>query len=328
MRAIIYDTDGPDVGVLRAVELPDPVPGPGEVRVRLVVAGVNPTDWKSRIPGRRPRPWAWQVPGHDGAGVVDRVGPGVDPARVGQRVWVYLAAHGHALGAAAEYVCLPSGRAVELPDGVPFDVGAGLGVPALTAHHCLLADGPVAGRTVLITGGAGAVGHVAVQIARHVGARVITTVSTDEKAAIAATAEPDVMLRYRDPDHAQQLAAAAPDGIDRVLDVDAAANLATYRGLLNHDAVIAIYAAARPDQEFAAPVLPMMSVNATVRFMLLYGFPEDRLVAGAEDVTAMLRAGDLVPIPTLRYPLERLDEAHEHVRRGVVGKVLVDIAEV
>ena len=326
MRAFVYDTDGEAFGVLRAVELPDPVPGPGEVRVRVVVSAVNPTDWKARVVGPGARAWPWQVPNQDGAGIIDRVGPGVDEARVGERVWLHLAAHGHAFGTAAEYVCLPARKAVALPDGVSFDLGAGLGVPALTAHRCLFADGPVAGSTVLVTGGGGAVGHVAIQLARHAGARVITTVSGEEKAAIAATAGPDLVLNYRDADHAAQLREAAPDGIDRVVDVDVAANITTYHELLNEAAVVGVYATSEVTPELNVPVRPLMWHNVLLRFVLLYGVREVDLDAGATHVNDLLRTVGLVPLPTFRYPLEQLEEAHAHVRAGAPGKVLLDVS--
>jgi NADPH:quinone reductase len=326
MRAMVYDTDGPRFGELRLVELADPEPGPGEVRVRVEVSAVNPTDWKARVNRPGSRPWPQQVPDQDGAGVIDRVGPGVDPARVGERVWLHLAAHEHAGGTAAEYVCLPSRKAAVLPDGVSLDVGAGLGVPALTAHRCLFADGAIAGRTVLVTGGGGAVGHAAIQIARHAGARVITTVSGPEKSAIAATAEPHVTLNYRADDHAAQLRAAAPDGIDRVVDVDVATNLATYEPLLNEAAVVAIYADSTTGTPLSSAVGPLMFRNVLLRFVLLYGVPTEQLDAGVAHVGTLLRTVGLVQMPPIRYPLAQLEAAHAHVRAGAAGKVLVDVA--
>lgn len=325
MRAAVYDTAGPAAGELRIAELPDPEPGPGQVRVRVVVAGVNPTDWKARSGGRERRPWAQQVPGQDGAGIVDRVGVGVDPSRIGQRVWLLLAAQGHAFGTAAEYVCVPARQAVPLPDGVPFDVGAGLGIPMLTAHRCLLADGDVAGRTVLITGGGGAVGHAAIQIARHAGARTITTVRNDDRARIAATALPDVVLDRRAPDHAEQLRASAPDGIDRVVDVDMAAELASYRDLLNGSAVVAAYAVSEGHPVLETPLRPLLFANVVLRLVLIYSVPDRDVDAGIARVTELLTAGELVPLPSIRYPLERIAAAHDHVRTGALGKVLLDI---
>jgi NADPH2:quinone reductase len=182
MRAVVYsEAGGPDV--LRLVERPVPEPGPGEVRVRVRVSGVNPTDWKAR---RGELAFPEVVPNQDGAGTIDGVGEGVDASRVGERVWVWEAAWQRPDGTAQEYVVLPERQAVRLPDGVSFDAGASLGIPALTAHRCLtlselgpsrLAPGALAAQTILVAGGAGAVGHAEIQLARWAGARVITTVS-------------------------------------------------------------------------------------------------------------------------------------------------------
>jgi NADPH2:quinone reductase len=185
MRAAVYRRHGPAAEVLGVEELDQPQPGPGEVRVRVAVSGVNPTDWKSRQ-GASPEPVAggFQVPNQDGAGVIDEVGSGVDPARVGERVWLYFAAWRRPYGTAAEYTVVPAHRAVPLPESAGLDLGASLGIPAMTAHRCLFADGPVDGRTVLVAGGAGAVGHFAIELACAAGATVISTVSSGEKAAL------------------------------------------------------------------------------------------------------------------------------------------------
>jgi NADPH2:quinone reductase len=325
MQAMIYDVDGPSAGILRAVELPDPEPGAGEVRVRVHVAGVNPTDWKARLNGPAGRPWMQQVPGHDGAGVIDRVGLGVDVARLGEPVWLHLAGHGHPGGSAAQYVCVTERKAVLLPHGVSFDVGAGLGVPALTAHRCLFADGPLRDRTVLVTGGAGAVGHSAIQLARHAGARVITTVSSAEKAAIAATAGPDIILNYRDEDHDEALRAASPDGIDRVVDVAVDENMTSYESLLNQAASVAVYARSSDDARVSLSVRHLMTNNVVVRFMLLYGVSAHHLEEAVTSVGELLRTVGFVPLPLMRYPLSELEAAHAHVRAGAAGKVVVDI---
>lgn len=326
MRACVYDTAGPDQGVLRVEEVPDPEPGPGEVRVRIAVAGVNPTDVKAREGGTRARPWPLQAPGQDGAGVIDRVGPGVDGARVGQRVWVHLAGHGHPWGTAAERVVVRAERAVPLGPDVPFEVGASLGVPAVTAHRCLFADGPVDGLTVLVTGGGGAVGHAAIQIARLAGARVLTTVSGPERAAIARTAGPDTILEYTDPAHRDQLRRAAPDGIDRVVDVDFSANIAAYHDLLTQGAVIANYASPEPSPAMVLPSRSLRASNVLVRFVLLYGVPDARLAEGAAHVAGLVDDGRWVTPPLIVLPLAAVDEAHERVRGGAMGKVLLDLS--
>ena len=218
MRAALYDRYGLAGEVLKVEEIEPPEPGPGEVRVRVAVSGINPTDWKSRA-GATPRPIdGFQIPHHDGAGVIDKVGEGVDQARNGERVWLWMAAAGRRWGTAAEWTVVPDRQAVPLPDGASFDLGASLGVPAMTAHYCLFSDGPVTGQTVLVAGGAGAVGHFAIELAKRAGARVIATVSSAEKAALAEKAGADLVVNYRTADAADQIRAFAP-AVDRVIEV-------------------------------------------------------------------------------------------------------------
>ncbi len=322
MRAAVYDTSGEQRGVLRIVDLPDPEPGPGEVRVRVHVSGVNPTDWKARNAATE-RPWRQQVPNQDGAGVVDAVGPGVGDERLGERVWVYHAAAGRPTGTAAQLVCLPQEQAVALPEAVSFDHGAGLGIPAITAHRCLFADGSVAGRIVLVTGGAGAVGHAAVQLAQWGGAHVIATVSSAEKGRLAADAGAQTVLNYRADDFPAQLRAAAPDGLHRVVEVAPATNLASYHDCLAPHAVVAAYA--RDREEASVPIFPLMRGNVLLRFVLVYGLTQTMLDLAVADITEALRAKALQPLPVHRYPLEDIAAAHDAVRGGAVGKVLIDL---
>lgn len=323
MQAIVYDTSGADAGRLRIVELPDPEPQAGEVCVRVVVSGVNPTDWKARERGRRP--WAQQIPNQDGAGVIESVGPGVDPRRVGECVWMYGAADERPTGTAAQLVRLPANQAVALPGGVSFAHGAGLGVPAMTAHRCLFADGPVEGLRVLVTGGAGAVGQAAIQLARRGGAHVIATVSSQQKAAIADEAGAHAVLNYRQPSFGADLAEAAAEGLDRVVDVDMAANLAGYLQHLRPHAVAVSYASSTVP--LGTPVAPLMGSNATLRFVRIYGVDQPNLDAAVSDITAALHEGLLRPLPWHRFPLVRTSDAHDACRQGAIGKVLIDVAE-
>src|SRR6516164_7255104 len=321
MKAALYDKYGPAAEVLRVAEMERPEPGPGEVRVKVAVSAVNPTDYKSRS-GATPRPIdGFQVPHHDGAGVIDAVGDGVDPARLGQRVWLWMSAAGRRWGTAAEWAVVPGRQAVPLPDGVPFELGACLGVPALTAHRCLFADGPVDGLTVLVAGGAGAVGHFAIQLARWAGARVITTVSGQEKAELARQAGAEHVGNYRDPDAAGQIKAVAPK-VDRVVEVALGANLGLDLALAHPDTVIVTYAA-----EPTNPVLPVracMTANVVLRFILLYGVPLDALDRAGADITAALADGALTELPVAaRFPLSGIVAAHEAAEAGPLGKVLV-----
>ena len=256
MKAVVYERPGAAEDVLKVVDLPRPEPGPGEVRVRVSLSGVNPTDWKSRS-GTTPRPVdRLQVPHHDGSGVIDAVGPGVDENRVGQRVWVWMAAAGSPWGTAAEWTVVSSAQAVTLPESASLELGASLGVPALTAHRCLFADGSLAGRTVLVAGGAGAVGHFAIELARHQGARVVATVSSPAKAELARAAGADLVVNYREPDTLERIRAFT-DRVDRVVEVNLAANFALDLGLSGTGTVVAVYAADTPDPELPVHRFPL-----------------------------------------------------------------------
>ncbi len=319
MRAALYESHGPARDVLRVTEVDRPEPGPGQVRVRIEASGVNPTDWKSRS-GTTPRPMSgFQIPHLDGAGVIDAVGEGVDRDRVGQRVWVWLAAAGQPWGTAAEWTVVPAEQAVFLPDGVSAELGASLGVPAMTAHRCLFADGPVADRNVLVAGGAGAVGHFAIELAKHGGARVISTVSGPAKAELAAKAGADLVVNYTEPDAVDQIRPYAP--LDRIVEVALGANLELDLALSGPQTHIVDYAAEPRD-----PVLPVracMTANVTLRFILLYTMPRPALLQAAADITQALRDGALTELPVTRFSLDQAAEAHEAVEAGAVGKVIV-----
>jgi NADPH2:quinone reductase len=337
MRAALYDRNGSAREVLRVEDVERPEPGPGEVRVRVEASGINPTDWKSRS-GATPRPIdGFQIPHHDGAGVIDAVGPGVDQSRIGQRVWIWLAAANRRWGTAAQWTVVPEQQAVPLPDGVSIELGASLGVPAMTAHRCLFADGPVDGQTVLVAGGAGAVGHFAIELAKHVRARVVTTVSGPEKAKLAAGAGADLVVNYREPGAADQIRRFASEGgnggaagpgagggasdVDRVVEVALGANLQLDLDVIAPHAQIVTYAAESQD-----PVLPVrvfMTANLLLRFVLLYGVPRSALEHAARDITIALAAGALTELPVTRFPLEEIAAAHEAVEAGTPGKVLV-----
>ena len=332
MRAACYARTGPAREVLEVRELPEPRPGPGEVRVRVHVSGVNPTDWKSRSYGP-PLKWPVQVPHHDGAGVIDAVGEGVVASRVGERVWVMLAAAERPGGTAAEATCVPAEHAVPLPADVSFDQGAGLGIPYVTAHRCLvvaarppsgrLAPGALAGRSVLVRGGAGAVGNAAVQLATRAGAEVVATVGSPEKAEIAAASGATRVLDHRAPSHADELAAAAGRGFDAVVEVALTSNVETDLAALAPHGAVVTYATEPVDP--SVPVRRLMGLNASLDFVLIYGFDAAMLASAAADITEALAEGALTPLPSHRFPLEAVVAAHEAVERGVMGKVLVEI---
>ena len=320
MRAAIYRSTGAARDVLRVEDVDRPEPGPGEVLVRVRASGINPTDVKARS-GAVPRPVdGFQIPHHDGAGVIEAVGPGVDPARAGQRVWLWFAAHGSRWGTAAEWTVVPSRQAVLLPDGASFELGASLGVPAMTAHRCLSADGPVTGESVLVAGGAGAVGHFAIELAKYAQARVVATVSGPEKAALAAKAGADLVVNYRDPDVIDQIKAFTPV-VDRVAEVALGANLRLDLALAGPSTVVVTYAADGPDP--VIPVRACMTANVALRFILVYGMPSPAFDAAITDITAALTAGALTELPVHRFPLSEITAAHEAAESGVVGKVIV-----
>lgn len=320
MRAAVYDRYGTAPEVLRVEDIDRPEPGPGEVRVRIELSGVNPTDWKSRS-GATPRPInGFQVPHHDGTGVIDAVGAGVDASRVGQRVWTWMAAASGKWGTAAEWSVVPARQAVALPASASAELGACLGVPAMTAHRCLFADGPVDGKNVLVAGGAGAVGHFAVELAKFYGARVAATVSGSVKAELAARAGADLVVNYRDADVAAQLRAFAPQ-MDRIVELAIGANLELDLAVSGPQTHIVDYAA-----EPADPVLPVrkcMNANVTMRFILLYNVPAAAQDQAASDITMALEANALTALPVTRFPLDQIVQAQQAVEAGTVGKVLV-----
>src|SRR4051794_17233656 len=324
MIAAIYDRHGPAREVLRVEEVPDPEPGPGEVRVRVTVSGVNPTDFKQRAGGGRAGGMdaGFQTPGQDGAGVIDAVGEGVDGARVGERVWVFFAAWRRPWGTAAQRCVVPAAHAVALPPDADFDLGAHLGIPALTAHRCLFADGPLDGRTVLVSGGAGAVGHFAIELARHAGARVVATVSSDEKAQLARAAGAHAVVDYTAGAPAEAIRAAAPDGVDRVVEVALHANIGLDAAVCAPHAAIAAYADGGRTE---LSVGELMTRNLVVRFVLVYAIAHAALGAAVRGVTDALSAGALTPLPVHRFALEQIADAHDAVEAGAVGKVLDDV---
>ena len=322
MRAAQYETAGPRMGELEIVELPCPEPGPGEVLVRVRVSGVNPTDVGARAGRAFDVSHARVVPNHDGAGEIVAVGTGVPDERVGERVWLYLAQWRRAQGTAAQWIALPSEQAVALPEGVSLDLGAGLGIPALTAHRCLHLDGPIAGDTVLVQGGAGAVGHAAIELARFAGARVATTVSSDEKAALARAAGAELVVDYRTEDVVEAVRRWAPDGVRHVIEVAIGGNVEVDAELIAPARPITSYGA--PDK----PVVPprsLMVKNGGIRFVLVYTMGDAAVAEAVADITRALGAGALTALPAVLFPLDQIAAAHDAVREHALGKVLVDI---
>lgn len=337
MKAIQYSQTGPST-VLTLTERKPVTPEPGQVRVRVHVSGVNPSDWKMRTgPGRIERP---KVPNQDGAGVIDAVGTQVTAFSVGDRVWLWDVAFGTDEGTAQEFVTLPEKHVMPLPDGVPFDVGASLGVPALTAHIALrsderpprpLAAGALTGKTVLVTGGAGAVGNAAIQLAHWAGATVITTVSGESKADLARTAGADVTILYRSENVAERVRQVAPNGVDLIVDVAVAENIDTNLECLASGGTIVSYAWGEKT-ELSMPITGGVFGNVHLRFLGTYTVSWEEKRAALAGVQAALNEGALAVgkeagLPITRFNLADTAAAHDAVEAGCVGKVLIDVAD-
>ncbi|XVV13161.1 NADPH:quinone reductase [Actinoplanes sp. CA-131856] len=334
MRAAVFHEPGP-ASVLQIEERDLPPAGPGEVRVRIVLSAVNPTDTGTRagkgVPDGVSPP---RVPNQDGAGVVDAVGDGVTGLEPGDRVWVWDSGYGRENGTAQEYVVLPRRQVVRMNDDVPFEVGAALGIPALTAHRCLtlasdgpqrLAPGALDGRTVLVAGGAGAVGNAAIQLAKWAGARVLTTVSSKEKADLAVAAGADAVVNYREEAVVARVAELAEGGANIIVEVSTD-NLPIDLDVVAPGGNIAIYVGGK----VTIPSFKAMLKNVSLDFVLTYttsAEEKDNAVAAvAEAVNAgAFRVGEQAGLPILRYPFEQAGAAHEAVEGNAVGKVVIEV---
>ncbi len=340
MKAILCSETG-RASVLRLADRPVPEPGLGEVRVKVAVSGVNPTDWKSRSGRAAGESLAFPevVPNQDGSGTIDAVGDGIDPARIGQRVWLWEAAWQRADGTAQQYCVLPTRQAAPLPDGVSFDVGASLGIPALTAHRCLtvadggpdrLGRGALGGRTVLVAGGAGAVGHAAIQLARWSGAQVLATVSSPAKAELARAAGADHVFSYREPGTADRIREAVPAGADIIVEVAPHVNADLDLSVVAGGGTVSCYANDGPRRDLTVAAWDLMWRNVRYQFILVYTVPAVAKDHAVADVTAAAAAGALpvgaaAGLPITRFPLDRTGDAHDAVEHGTTGKVLIDI---
>ncbi|MEZ5913132.1 MAG: NADPH:quinone reductase [Paracoccaceae bacterium] len=327
MRAAAYSRTGPAAEVLELLDLPRPEPGPGEVLVRVAVSGVNPSDAKTRAGARGALAFARVIPHSDGAGRIVATGDGVDPARVGERVWLWNAAWGRAFGTCADYVALPEAQAVPLPDAAGYDDGACLGIPAQTAHRCLFAEGPVAGLDVLVTGGAGSVGAYAIQMAKLAGARVITTVSSAEKAAHARAMGADCVIDYRAGDAAAAiLDATGGQGVDRIVEVEFGGNLPQTRAVLKENGAIAAYGSMAVPEP-VLPFYPMMFAGQSLRMVLVYTLPAAARRAAIADIGGWLATGALGHPVAARYAIADVAAAQDAVLApGRIGAVLVEVA--
>jgi NADPH2:quinone reductase len=325
MRAVWYERPGPAAEVLQVGEMPDPTPGAGELRVRLTRSGINPGDTKKRADWvGYGMPYPRIIPHSDGAGVIDAVGEGVDPGRVGRRVWVFGAQSYRPFGTAAQLTVVPNGQAVDLPDEVSDDVGASLGIPGITAHRAVFADGPVTGRTVLVHGVLGGMGALAAQLAVWGGATVIATVRRHrDLEQVTVPGAPVVALDDADP--AAAIRAHAPDGVDRIIEVSFSDNIDLDAAVAKNQTIIAAYATRKDRPDF--PFWPMLFSNITIRLIGSDDFPVEAKQQAATDLTTAARDGALSIRIGASLPLERAAEAHDRVDAGTRERVLLAIPE-
>ncbi len=323
MKAVWFTEQGAAKEVLVHGEMPDPVPGAGEVRVKVHASGVNPTDTYTRSGIRRRfMPFPKIIPNQDGAGIIDQVGPGVPASRIGERVWIYMAQWLRPFGTAAEYCVVPSERAPRMPDNCSFSVGTSLGVPWLTAHYAVNSDGPVKGKTVLVSGGTGAVGIYCVQIAKAGGARVIATVGSKEKGELAKSAGADEVVDFRAEDVGARVAALTGErGAERILEPQFAKNAALFPKLLAKCGTVIVYGAGGPEGAISASW--GIQNQPTIRFMLMYELPAEAYTRAVADFTTMQSAGKLIHLPVREFFLEDAAASHEAVEAGNNGTRMI-----
>jgi NADPH2:quinone reductase len=325
MRAAYYQENGPARSVLKIGEQPTPKPGPGEVLARVKVSGVNPSDVKSRRGGGRVSGFPLTIPHSDGAGIIDAVGTGVDPARIGERVWLWNGQWRRPFGTAAEFVSLPAAQAVPLPATVSFEVGACLGIPLLTAWRAVHWRPVRAGETMLVAGGAGSVGHYAVQLAKRAGYRVIASVSSAEKAAVARAAGAEATVDYRSQDIAEAVRSfTGGAGIDRVVEVNLSANAGRYAEYMRHEGLAVVYGS----NDWTAP-LPLgawLVHGIELALFIVYELPAPVRAAAIAATTELLADPSFEHRIAARFPLDRIAEAHEAVEGGkLIGNVVVSL---
>jgi NADPH2:quinone reductase len=325
MRAAWYEKNGAARDVLVVAEADTPRPGPGEVRVKLKTSGVNPSDVKAREGRTRKLAYPRVTPHSDGAGEIDMVGDGVPASRNGERVWVWNGQWKRPFGTAADHIVLPSALASPLPAGVSYEAGACLGIPAMTACHAIAVSGASKGSTVLITGGAGGVGHYAIQFAKARGATVLTTVSSEEKAALARQAGADHTIDYKRENVGERvMALTGKAGVDTVIEMDLAANAKFYPGWLRPRGHVVVYGTG--SAEAAIPAQPLLVNAVKIEFIFVYELTAAEREAAVGTINRMLQSGTLINNVALTLPLSDIVAAHEAVEGGkVMGNVVVSL---
>jgi NADPH2:quinone reductase len=323
MRAAYYEENGTARDVLRIGEVETPRPGAGEVRVKLATSGLNPSDVKSRAGLTRKIAWPRVIPHSDGAGVIEAVGEGVSPSRIGERVWVWNGQWKRAFGTAAEYIALPSAQAVKLPDSVSFEAGACLGIPAMTAYHAVVLAGAGKGTSLLVSGGAGAVSQYVIQFAKRAGARVITTISSEEKAKIAREAGADVTIDHkREQVDARVMEVTDKRGVDAVIELDLAANSKLIPGVLRPKGSVIVFGTGG-DALLPAQFCLVNSIR--VQFFLVYELDAAERARTLAAIEAALTDGLINRVAQPTFALSDIAAAHEAIERGSIGNVIVTL---
>jgi NADPH2:quinone reductase len=326
MRAAYYEANGAARDVLRVGDVDTPTPGPGEVRIKVAASGVNPSDVKSREGRTRKIAFPRVIPHSDAGGVIVAVGSGVAPNRVGERVWTWNGQWKRPFGTAAEFITLPAALAVPLADHASFAEGACLGIPAMTAAHAVAVSGVAAGGKVLVSGGAGGVGHYAVQFAKAAGASVITTVSSPRKAEIARTAGADHVIDYKREDVGERVMAITDRrGVDAVIELDLAANASLLPVVAHPRTTVVVYGTGRPMAEIPSQFLLTSAI--TVKFIFVYELTATEREAAIRAIASMIEARRLIHNVALALPLDDVVAAHEAVEQGKAsGNVVIAVA--
>jgi NADPH2:quinone reductase len=324
MRAAYYEKNGPAREVLKLGEVETPRPGPGEVRIKLETSGVNPSDVKSREGRTRRIAFPRVIPHSDGAGVIDMVGDGVAASRVGERVWTWNAQWKRASGTSAEYVVLPAAMAVRLPDHTSVEEGACLGIPAMTAYHAVAVAEAWAGSTILVSGGAGAVAHYAIQFAKARGAVVIATASSGDKAKLAQAAGADHVIDYRRENVGERVMELTDKaGVDAVIELDLTANAKLLPGVLRPRGVVVVYGTG-PEAQIPTQWLLVNAI--ALKFIFVYELTKEEREAAVGAITRLLEEKRLINNVALTFPLDDIVAAHEAVEQGkAMGNVVVRI---
>ena len=326
MQAAWYEEIGSAEEVLHVGEINDPSPLEGEVLVEIKTSGVNPSDVKTRAGARGELQFPRIIPHSDGGGMIIEVGAGVSEDRIGERVWIWNGAFGRAHGTCAEHMALPSSQAIAMSENVSFETAACLGIPAATAYYGVFSDGSVENQTILITGGAGAVGYLGIQLAKWSGANVISTVSGDDKATVAKTAGADLVVNYK----TDNVIEAVNDftkgqGVDRILEVEFGGNLSVSEQVIKNNGVIAAYGSVAE----ANPSLPfynLMFKGVKLNTYLIYIVPEKDRADINKGITSALSDSVLTPIIAESFNLSEIINAHQSLEQGsVIGNIVINI---